>query len=355
MALIADDPGTTSRLERSGAKSPARGRSRRCTENETGLRALAPPSRRHATRFARALKRSVPGTAGRGAERSGEGSSPLDAAPGPGSRILGGQLDAPEDGPGDSMTSPPPISSFLRAPFALSLLLVVGAAIMPRGQQAHAQLASMRLELGDGLAVERCPRAPTPWEPPQCWQPVGFSFGTYGVLHFARTFARSAPASATRGRIFAAIPLNTSQLGRFHAAPVVYSDDLGAHWQESSWDPQAGAPNLGAFSPLALAIEPGGRRVVAAGEYARLWVSADGGESFTQRRSGGPTYVGVEALGRAIVLLDTEGRAWVTPDDGSSLRPVSSDRGAVLSREPDAIVVRIGRRAFRVDARGDVR
>ena len=37
------------------------------------------------------------------------------------------------------MTSPPPSSSFLRAPFALSLLLVVG-------QQAHAQRRAFRVD-----------------------------------------------------------------------------------------------------------------------------------------------------------------------------------------------------------------
>jgi hypothetical protein len=96
-------------------------------------------------------------------------------------------------------------------------------------------------------------------------------------------------------------------------------------------------------------------RVVAAGEYARLWVSLDGGASFTQRRSSGPTYVSVEVLGRAIVLIDSDGRAWTTPDDGSSLRRLSSDGGAVISREASAIVVRVGQRTFRVDGRGVVR
>ena len=71
MALIADDPGTTSRLERSGS---GESRALAMHENETGLRVLAPPSRRHATRSARASKRSVPGSelaaAPRGAARA---------------------------------------------------------------------------------------------------------------------------------------------------------------------------------------------------------------------------------------------------------------------------------------------
>jgi hypothetical protein len=65
--------------------------------------------------------------------------------------------------------------------------------------------------------------------------------------------------------------------------------------------------------------------------------------------------VSVEVLGRAIVLIDSDGRAWTTPDDGSSLRRLSSDGGAVISREASAIVVRVGQRTFRVDGRGVVR
>ena len=244
-----------------------------------------------------------------------------------------------------------------RATRALALsafMLLALAAGPPRTTRALAQ-ALPRLELGDGLAVERCPQPPTAWEPPQCWQPVGFTFGGYGVLRLARTFARSAPSSTTRGRLFAVIPDNPSQLGRGHMAPVVFSDDLGAHWQEASWDPAVGSPTLGAFSPLAISIDPAGSRVVAVGEYARLWISNDGGASFTQRRSGGPTYVRVEVLGRAIVMIDSDGRAWSTPDDGSSLRRLSSDGGAEVSREASAIVVQVGRRTFRIDGRGVVR
>jgi hypothetical protein len=249
-------------------------------------------------------------------------------------------------------------SSRARLARSLALLAATLLAISvtaPRATRVLAQAVLPRIELGDGLAVERCPRPPTAWEPPQCWQPVGFTFGGYGVLRFARTFARSPSTSATRGRIFAAIPDNPSQLGRGHMAPVVFSDDLGVHWQEASWDPDVGSPTLGAFSPLALSVDPAGMRVVAAGEYARLWVSLDGGASFTQRRSSGPTYVSVEVLGRAIVLIDSDGRAWTTPDDGSSLRRLSSDGGAVISREASAIVVRVGQRTFRVDGRGVVR
>lgn len=147
MALIADDPGTTSRLERSGSEeSRARALEAMHGERDRAAGACAAlETARDALRASLEAQRTWK-RAGRGAEGSGEGSSPLDAAPGPGSRILGGQLGAPEDGPGDSMTSPPPISSFLRAPFALSLLLVVGAAIMPRRQQAHAQRRAFRVD-----------------------------------------------------------------------------------------------------------------------------------------------------------------------------------------------------------------
>lgn len=229
--------------------------------------------------------------------------------------------------------------------------LVLATAIAPR---SRAQEPVRRIELGEGVAVEACPRARSAFEPPQCWQPVGFAFGSYVVLGRARTFARAPLGSATRGRLFAVIPDNVSQLGTGHVAPVVFTDDLGARWQESRWDPATGSPTLGAYSPLALSIDPEGLRVVAAGEYARLWVSRDGGQSFVQRRSGGQTYVSVEVLGRATVLTDADGRVWSTPDDGESLRAITSERGATVTREERAIVVRHGSRTIRIDPSGTV-
>ncbi len=208
-----------------------------------------------------------------------------------------------------------------------------------------------RFDLGGGVAVVRCPMPPTAWEPPQCWQPEGFTFGRYGVLRLARSFARAPIGGPLHGRLFAAVPDNPSQLGAARMAPVVFTDDLGATWGESEWDPAVGAGGQGAFSPLAIAIDPDSTRVVAVGEYARLWVSTDGGAAFVERRRGGQTYVAVETLGRAIVITDTDGRVWSTTDDGSSLRSVTSDRSATVTRETDAIVVRHRSRTIRIAAR----
>lgn len=227
---------------------------------------------------------------------------------------------------------------------------VMGVLLLLGSAGALAQ-DTRRIELGGGAAAVRCAVPPSVFEPPQCWQPEGFFFGGYGVLRVARTFARAPLEGPLRGRIFAAIPDNPSQLGAARMAPIVYSDDLGATWRESVWDPATGAAGLGAFTPLALAIEPTSARVIAVGEYGRLWISADGGASFAERRRGAQTYVAVETLGRAIVITDADGRVWSTTDDGSSLRSVTSDRGATITREADAIVVRHRSRTTRISAR----
>lgn len=239
------------------------------------------------------------------------------------------------------------------APVAVAMAcLVAWWVAWPLGAQRE------RLSLGEGLAVAPCALAPSPFEPPQCWEPVGFTFGSYGVLRRARTFVRAPVGGPLRGRIFAALPDNPSQLGAARMAPVVYSDDLGVRWQEALWGPSVGAVTLGAFAPLALAVWE--QKVVAAGEYARLWVSHDGGAHFVERRQGGQTYTGLEVLGRAIVLSDVDGRVLLSTDDGLSLRTLVSEGGtrearATVRREADAIVVVAGRRTLRIDARGQVR
>jgi hypothetical protein len=231
------------------------------------------------------------------------------------------------------------------------LAILLGGALVASLAIAQAPPPVMRFELGNGVAVVRCPMPPSAWEPPQCWQPEGFTFGRYGVLRLARSFVRAPVEGPLHGRIFAAVPDNPSQLGAARMAPIVFTDDLGATWGESVWDPATGAGGLGAFTPLAIAIDRGSTRVVAVGEYARLWISADGGASFVERRRGGQTYVAVETLGRAIVITDTDGRVWSTTDDGSSLRAVTSERGASITREDDAIVVRHRSRTVRIPAR----
>lgn len=245
-----------------------------------------------------------------------------------------------------------------RVQLALALAILVTLASTASVAQTTAQSAPsspLRIELGDGVAVERCALPPTVYQVPQCWTPIGFRIDTYRVVGLARTFARTPIGAHHGGRLFAAIVDNASLQGHGRMAPVVYTDDLGARWEEALWDPRTGSPTLGAYSPLALSVEPTGDVVVAVGEYGRLWVSHDGGASFVQRRRGGQSYLAVETLGRAIVMADVDGRVTLTTDDGRSLRTLASERGAIVARETDAIVVRAGDRLLRIDREGTSR
>lgn len=201
-------------------------------------------------------------------------------------------------------------------------------------------------ELGGGLSVRQVSTYTYCWgaaTPCTVWEPTGFSFGDVDALRTATAFAR-VPET---GRILAAIT-GTRPWRTVRSHAVLFSDDLGATWNAARWE--------WLVSVRAIAFEPSGLRGAAGGDGGYVWISDDGGATWTERgSSAGTTYVDVARLGDVLVLVDAHGAAWRSRDRGFARDSLTEGVVGPLRIEGGEIVVPSARGVVRVRDDGSVR
>lgn len=228
-----------------------------------------------------------------------------------------------------------------RAPVACLAVLLAWPAL------ASAQLSGHVVPLDDGLAVERLEE---PCRAPHyrcyAWHPHGFRFGPHWwALSRAWAFA----LVASTGRIVAATPgVQPGRRYRGRMPPVIlYTDDLGATWQQARWD--------WPHHPRALAFDRTSAFGVAAGEGGYVWNTHDGGTTWIDRGgSSGTTWTRVLVVGRACVLVDSRGGVWRSRDGGGARSLVVEDPNATVELADDAIEIGAGARRWRVRRDGNL-
>lgn len=209
-------------------------------------------------------------------------------------------------------------------------------------------LAQVMLErdLGGGCSVRQTATYAYCWgaaTPCVVWEPTGFSFGDVDALRTATAFARV----PTTGRVVAAIT-GTRPWRTVRSSAVLYSDDRGATWLAARWDWPATA--------RAIAFEPTGARGVAAGDSGYVWITDDGGETWTDRgSSSGTTYVDAARLGDTLVLVDDHRAAWRSRDRGFARESLADGVVGGLVVDAEAITLTTETHRIRVAADGSIR
>ena len=111
---------------------------------------------------------------------------------------------------------------------------------------------------------------------------------------------------------------------------MIRTTDGGVHWLDVPWSWLA-TPTLFAFDHRTL-------DGVASGDSGYVWVTDDGGASWTDHGSSSSTYTGLAIAAGEMVLLDSTGTVQRT-HDGFSRETVVTDRTARLEQRDDEIVV----------------
>lgn len=206
------------------------------------------------------------------------------------------------------------------------MFVLVALLAMPAGAQVS---TSVRVELGDGVAVERmCPPSSIgSWMGCFAWTPIGFSFGDASRwLLLARAFAR-VPAT---GAILAVPGRPSDMTYSFHPPRLLRTEDGGEHWTSIPWS--------GSMMPTIFAFDHHSLDGVAAGDAGNVWSTDDGGLTWDQHGSGG-TWSAVAIADREIVLLDASGNVYRSHDGGFARESVVTDPTARLEQRDEDIVV----------------
>ncbi len=217
--------------------------------------------------------------------------------------------------------------------FAAAIAAPIGSAPIGSAQVGSAQVGASELDLGGGVRVRRAPRycqGGSVGSGCFAWEPVGFTFGSDVGLAFAQTFAR-VPST---GRILAALPLASTLYSPIpYATRLMRTDDLGEHWTPVAW--------RWAETVTVLAFDAEGGGGVAAGDSGYLWATTDGGITWTEHgSSAGTTYVELAIHDGVVVARDSNGNVYRAPHGNFDRELVVTDRGARVSVEGDAVVVR---------------